>query len=407
MVDPAGLARAFEAAFGRAPRVYRAPGRVNLIGEHTDYNDGFVMPMALDRSTWVAAAPRDDRRFVVRSQEYGETVTLDLGTQRPQSSQNQTNLAGSAGFAFKSIHWSGYVRGVATLLESPGADMLIASDVPIGAGLSSSAALEVACGFALADLSGLALDLDALARAAQRAEHEFAGTRCGIMDQMIACHGCAGHVLQLDTRTLERIYLPLPSRLRVVVCNTMVAHQLASAEYNARRADCEAGVRALSARFPEVRALRDATLDRLDAIIGDVPPHVWRRCRHVITENDRVIVAATALRQSDDAAFGALMAASHASLRDDYEVSCPELDVMTAIVSDLDGVFGARMTGGGFGGCAVALVDAAAADDRFRETIQDRYQANTGIRPDVWICAAGSGVEEVTESAVDTQKISH
>jgi galactokinase len=392
VIDPVGHVRAFEAAFGRAPRLYRAPGRVNLIGEHTDYNDGFVMPMALDRSTWVAAAPRNDRRLVVRSREYDETITVGLGTQSPQRSQS---------------HWSDYVRGVATLLESPGADMLIASDVPIGAGLSSSAALEVACGFALADLSGLALDLDTLARTAQRAEHEFAGTQCGIMDQMIACHGRAGHVLQLDTRTLERVYVPLPSRLRVVVCNTMVAHELASAEYNARRADCEAGVRALSARFPEVRALRDATLGRLDAIRGDVPPHVWRRCRHVITENDRVVQAAAALRQSDDAAFGALMAASHASLRDDYEVRCPELDVMTAIVSDLDGVFGARMTGGGFGGCAIALVDAAAADDRFRETIQDRYQANTGIRPDVWICAPGSGVEEVAESAVDTQKISH
>ena len=408
MVEPAGLARAFEAAFGRAPRVYRAPGRVNLIGEHTDYNDGFVMPMALDRSTWVAAAPRGDRRLVVRSQEYGETVTLDLGTQSPQSSQSQANVAGSAGVAFNGgVHWSDYVRGVATLIESAGADMLIASDVPIGAGLSSSAALEVACGFALAELSGRALDLDTLARTAQRAEHEFAGTRCGIMDQMIACHGRAGHVLQLDTRTLARVYLPLPSRLRVVVCNTMVAHELASAEYNARRADCETGVRALAARFPGVRALRDATLEKLDAVRGDVPPQVWRRCRHVITENDRVVSAAAALRQGDDAVFGALMAASHASLRDDYEVSCPELDVMTAIVSDLGGVFGARMTGGGFGGCAVALVDAAAADDRFRETIQGRYQANTGIRPDVWVCAAGSGVEEVIESAVDTQTISH
>jgi len=406
VVDPAGLVRAFEAGFGRAPRLYRAPGRVNLIGEHTDYNDGFVMPMALDRFTWVAAAPRDDRRLVVRSREYNETITIELGTLSSQRSQSQTNLAGFAGFAFKPV-WSDYVRGVATLLESAGADMLIASDVPIGAGLSSSAALEVACGFALADVSGLAVDRDTLARAAQRAEHEFAGTRCGIMDQMIACHGRVGHVLQLDTRTLERVYVPLPPRLRVVVCNTMVAHELASAEYNARRADCEAGVRALAARFPGVRALRDATLERLDAVRGDLPAHVWRRCHHVITENDRVVRAAVALNRGDDAAFGALMAASHASLRDDYEVSCPELDVMTAIVSDLDGVFGARMTGGGFGGCAVALVDAAAADDRFRETIQDRYQASTGIRPDVWICAAGSGVEEVIESAVDTQTISH
>jgi galactokinase len=394
VVDPDGLARAFEAAFGRAPRLYRAPGRVNLIGEHTDYNDGFVMPMALDRSTWVAAAPRDDGRFVVKSQQYNETVTFDLGTQSPLRAQSQTLSADSAVSAFESVHWSDYVRGIAMCVGSGGADMLIASDVPIGAGLSSSAALEVACGFALVDLSGGAVDLDTLALAAQRAEHEFAGTRCGIMDQMIACYGRAGHVLQLDTRTLERIHVPLPARLRVVVCNTMVAHELASAEYNARRADCEAGVRALSARFPDVRALRDATLERLDAIRGEVPPHVWRRCRHVITENDRVTRAAAALKLGDDAGFGALMAASHASLRDDYEVSCPELDVMTAIVSDLDGVFGSRMTGGGFGGCAVALVESAAADDRFRETIQDRYQANTGIRPDVWICAPGDGVQE-------------
>jgi galactokinase len=411
VVDPGALAAAFEAAFGRPPRLYRAPGRVNLIGEHTDYNDGFVMPMALDRCVWVAAAPRDDRTIVVGSREYAETVTIDLGAPRSRGTHQRAR-------------WDDYVLGIATVLSEAagaepaphgagrgrplragGADMLIASDVPIGAGLSSSAALEVACGFALADLAGLALDLDALARMAQRAEHEFAGTRCGIMDQMIACHGRAGQVLQLDTRTLECVHVPLPSRVRVLVCNTMVAHELASAEYNARRADCEAGVRALSARFSGTRALRDATLEQLDAARGDMTPQVWRRCRHVVTENARVLQAAAALRRSDFAGFGALMSASHESLRDDYEVSCPELDVMAATVSDLDGVFGARMTGGGFGGCVVALVEAHAVDDRLGETIRERYQANTGILPEVWMCAAGDGVQRVAAWPQPTETI--
>jgi len=363
------------------PRTFRAPGRVNLIGEHTDYNDGFVMPMALDRSTWIAAAPRTDRRLVVRSEAYDAEETIDLDGLQP----------GPAG------KWTDYVRGVASVLEDnlagslTGADMLIASDVPIGAGLSSSAALEVACGLSLVDLAGGSIDPTALARACQRAEHEFAGTRCGIMDQMIACYGRAGAVMRLDTRSLERDFLPLPSRVRVIVCNTMVVHALASAEYNARRADCEAGVRALARRCPDIHALRDATLAQLEAVRADVSPQVWRRCRHVITENDRVLRAADALRRGDFATMGSLMAASHASLRDDYEVSCPELDVMTTIVSELAGVFGARMTGGGFGGCVVALADAPAVDARMEQTIRDRYEASTGRHPDVWICAAGDG----------------
>jgi galactokinase len=399
MIDPGDLSRVFDATFGRAPRLFRAPGRVNLIGEHTDYNDGFVLPLALDRSTWVAAAPRDDGALVVRSREYGETVTIDLGTQRPQRRQ----MAQS--------HWSDYVRGVAAVLSEGarasvrGADLLIASDVPIGAGLSSSAALEVACASALVDLSGVSMDLDELALACQHAEHEFAGTRCGIMDQMIACHARAGHALLLDTRSLSRTYVPLPASVRVVVCNTMVAHALASAEYNARRADCEAGVAALQGRQAcarhapgtsvECRALRDATLDDLPAIPDDVSDRVWRRCRHVITENERVVRAAAALAATDYAAVGALMAASHASLRDDYEVSCAELDAMVSIVSSLDGVFGARMTGGGFGGCVVALVDAAAATGAFERTIQERYAAHTGTRPEVWVCTAADGATSV------------
>ena len=378
MIDPEVLAREFEAAVGRSPRLYRAPGRVNLIGEHTDYNDGFVMPIALDRDTWVAAAPRADRRLVVRSREYRETVTIDLDTED-----------GSDGWQ---NHWSCYIRGVARTLDHvPGADLMIASDVPIGAGLSSSAALEVACGFALLDLAGAPIDLDHLARAAQRAEHDFAGTRCGIMDQTIACHGRADAALWLDTRSLDRRWLLLPPRVRVVVCNTMVRHELASGEYNARRADCEAGVAVLAGQRPSVRALRDVTLADLDAASDRLSERVSRRCRHVITENARVGQAAEALENCDGPRVGALMNESHDSLRRDYEVSCTELDTMVAIARSLAGVHGARMTGGGFGGCVVALVDRAAAATVVREIVR-KYKSATGTTPDVWPTGAGAGV---------------
>jgi galactokinase len=269
--------------------------------------------------------------------------------------------------------------------------MLIASDVPIGAGLSSSAALEVACGYALADLSGITLDLDQLARAAQRAEHEFAGTRCGIMDQMIACRGREGAALLLDTRTLACRYFPVPAAVRVVVCNTMVRHELASGAYNARRADCEAGVAVLARTTPSIRALRDATLEQLDAVRGHVPERVHRRCRHVITENARVEEAADALDAGDFRRFGVLMDASHASLRDDFEVSCPELDIMVEILRTLGRVYGARMTGGGFGGCAIALVDEACEASVRREAAR-RYETATGLEPEVFVTTAGSGV---------------
>jgi galactokinase len=418
VIDPGALAGAFRARFGREPRLYRAPGRVNLIGEHTDYNDGFVLPIALDRCTWVAAAPRTDRALVVHSHEYGETVAFDLNHGGPEgrhyARRGDHGGRGTQSPQCPQRHWSDYVRGVATVLDQTdvgrpfqgrrgdvrrdddvgcvnGADMLIASDVPIGAGLSSSAALEVACGYAMADLSGLTLDLDRLARTAQRAEHEFAGTRCGIMDQMIACHGRKDAALLLDTRTLGCRWLPVSPAVRVVVCNTMVRHELAAGEYNARRADCEAGVAALARTAASIRALRDATLEQLDAARGDMPARVHRRCRHVVCENRRVEQAAAALAAGDFHRFGALMDASHASLRDDFEVSCPELDTMAAILRTLDGVYGARMTGGGFGGCAVALVDAA-REASVRREVARRYQAATGLEPDVWVTTAGGGV---------------
>ena len=361
------------------PSAYRAPGRVNLIGEHTDYNDGFVMPVAIDRFTTVAMAPRGDRSLVVRSASYPDEVTIDLD--RPGDGPLGT--------------WSDYVRGVAAVLERrgcplKGADMTITSDVPIGAGLSSSAALEVAVGYGLLDLAGHAIDRTALARACQEAEHEFAGTRCGLMDQFIACHGRAGHALMLDTRTLDMAWLPLPSSVAVIVCNTMTKHALATDGYNERRADCEAGVRALAIRMPRIRALRDVTLDDLEANRDALPERVFRRCRHVVTENARVQSAAAALRAGDLDAFGGLMRASHESLRDDYDVSTRELDVMVDSAMHAGGTIGARMTGGGFGGCTVNLVRAEHAAS-FATDVRTRYEAATGHVPEIYTCVASDG----------------
>ena len=409
MIDPDALAREFEATVGRSPRLYRAPGRVNLIGEHTDYNDGFVMPIALDRDTWVAAAPRADRRLVVRSREYGETSIIDLDDEgevaqpfraapaapgRPKGLRYERPPA-DVPASSAACPWSRYVRGIAAVLGASrrltGADVMIASDVPIGAGLSSSAALEVACGYALMDLAGVPIDLDVLAHAAQRAEHDYVGTRCGIMDQMIACHGRADQARCLDTRSLARHWLPLPPRVRVVVGNTMVRHELASSAYNARRADCETGVAALAQHRPNVRALRDVTLADLEAAVDRLSERLYRRCRHVISENARVVEAAAALEDHDFHRVGTLMNESHESLRRDYEVSCVELDTMAGIARSLAGVYGARMTGGGFGGCVVALIDAAAEAGVVRDVARG-FESATGIRPDVWPTGAGAGV---------------
>jgi galactokinase len=364
-------------------RAYRAPGRINLIGEHTDYNDGFVMPVAIDRYTTVTLTPRAGRRLSVRSDGYPGRVEIDL----------DAPWGGPTGA------WSDYVRGVAAVLERRGwplggADLEISSDVPSGAGLSSSAALEVAAGYALLDTAGHSIDLTALAQACQEAEHEFAGTRCGLMDQYIACHGRPGHALLLDTRTLDATWLPLPPDVHLVVCNTMTRHALATDGYNERRADCEAGVRALVVRLPRIRALRDVTYAELESNRDVLPERVFRRCRHVITENARTLSAADALRDRDLDRFGVLMGASHASLRDDYDVSTRELDVMVEAAMEVDGTFGARMTGGGFGGCTVNLVQADAAQ-AFARQVAERYEARTGRAPEIYICTASEGAGPV------------
>jgi galactokinase len=385
MVGRAALRDRFRQEFAGEPRLYRAPGRVNLIGEHTDYNDGFVLPAALEQSTFVAAAARRDRRLRVHSLHIGATVEYELDDPAPSPRHD----------------WSDYVRGVAIMLQRAGhrlvgADLLIDSDVPIGSGLSSSAALEVSTGYALLDRAGLAVDRTQLALCCQRAENEFVGMRCGIMDQFISCHGAAGHALLLDCRSLAFKLAPIEPSVRLVICNSMVRHELAAGEYNLRRAECERGVALLAAALPGIRALRDVSMARLAAHAAALPELTLRRCRHVVAENDRVLRAGAALEAGQVEEFGRLMNESHRSMRDDYEISCRELDVLVELAWRVEGVLGSRMTGGGFGGCTVSMVRADAVE-RFRASLAAGYAAATGITPDILVCSPGDGVSVVTD----------
>ncbi len=376
------LAARFRARYGASPvLISRAPGRVNLIGEHTDYNDGFVMPAAIEFCTWVAAGPRNDGVLQVVSEQFADGVTLPL--------------AELTGLPRK--HWSDYVRGVAALLLSAGspfrgANLMIDGQIPFGAGLSSSAALEVATALALGRLTGVELATIDLVRLCQRAEHEYAGTHCGIMDQYVSAFAQAGHALRLDCRSLEHAMLPLPEDVRLVAVNTEVQRELVSGEYNSRRDDCEAGVVALQSCLRGIRALRDLTPEMLECNKEVLPEKVYRRCRHVVTENQRVIDAGAALCHGQLERFGELMYASHRSLRDDFEVSCEELDLLVSLAEKIDGVYGARMTGGGFGGCTVNLVRSDAVE-RFCASVQEGYRRVTGRVPPVYVCTASQGAE--------------
>ena len=384
MIAVEQLCAQFQTRYGHAPRLFSAPGRVNLIGEHTDYNDGFVLPLAIDRRTYVAAAARDDRRVRVFASDLNEAVEFALG---PDLCSVEPG------------HWSNYVRGVAACLEQggaplSGADLLIASEVPLGAGLSSSAALEAAVGYALLRLSEQTRNLLDLALTLQRAEHEFAGTQCGVMDQYIACLGRAGHALLIDCRTLGNEAVPLDlSAARLVVCNSMVKHALATGEYNARRAECSEGVRRLAQHLPGIQSLRDVAVEEFDQVAAVLPDVIRRRCNHIINENARVELAVAALRRGDLPMLGQLLYASHESLRHDYEVSCRELDVLVEIAQRTPGVYGARMTGGGFGGCTINLV-AAEAVEHFVVTLRREYHAATGLMPECHVCQASDGVKE-------------
>ena len=376
---------AFREHYEREPRLFRAPGRVNLIGEHTDYNDGFVLPMAIERETIVAAAPREDRRVRAYALNLKEAAEFDLDAPGER-------LRGT---------WLDYVEGVARTLDESagarirGAELLIFSDVPLGAGLSSSASLEISTGLALASLSETDVDRVRLALAGQQAEHEYVGTKCGIMDQFASAMARRGHALLIDCRTLEATHIPFEmSDVLVAICDSNVKHELSTSEYNRRREECEQGVEALRVVLPSVRALRDVSFAELERHAHLLPEVIRRRCLHVVTENARTLDAARALGRGDLVEMGRLMKLSHASLRDDYEVSSPELDALVEIASSLDGVLGARMTGGGFGGSTVSLVRRDALEE-FEQVVSREYARRTGISTTILVSGAGEGAGEV------------
>ena len=364
-------------------RKFRAPGRVNLIGEHTDYNDGFVMPAAINFSTSVTYQPLAERCIEFYSENFHEKIVLDLD-ELPRE---------------KRYHWSDYVVGVALMLEQAGhrltgASLSFSSDVPIGSGLSSSAAIEVATAFALNAASSLQIERKELAKLCRRAENEFVGARVGIMDQFVSLFGEKDKALLLDCRSLDYKLLPLPADIQLLICNTMVKHALASGGYNERRAQCEEGVRELSKVWPGITALRDVSLVELEQQRDVLRPVIYSRCKHIVSENERVLASAAALERSDLGGFGTLMNESHRSLRDDFEVSCAELDLMVELARRVEGVYGARMTGGGFGGCTVNLV-ARNQVEQFKLIVGPGYQKATGLKPEIYVCQAMKGAEEI------------
>ncbi|HEY4901903.1 MAG TPA: galactokinase [Candidatus Sulfotelmatobacter sp.] len=371
----------FERVYAARPRVFRAPGRVNLIGEHTDYNDGFVMPAAVGFSTYAGIAPRTDRKLVLQSQEFPGCFEFDLDN-LPQ----QRNQA-----------WVDYVVGVATVLRRrgirlEGANLLVNGNIPIGAGLSSSAALEVVSTLAFLSLTGTQMPLPEVATLCREAENTYVGAHVGIMDQYISCMGKAGHAMLLDCRSLEFRLVPIPPGLQLVVCNTMVKHDVATSGYNVRRAQCEEGVGYFVKWYPNIRALRDVSVEMLHEHSKDLSPVILKRCTHVILENQRTVEAARSLTDRDLARMKELMAESHASMRDLYEISCQEVDIMVDSAQDLPGFCGGRMTGGGFGGCTINLVRTGNASD-FAAQIADRYQRATNIKPQIYICSAEDGAQ--------------
>ncbi|MDQ3711485.1 MAG: galactokinase [Acidobacteriota bacterium] len=384
VVDTHSLRAEFQKLYNREPRLFRAPGRVNLIGEHTDYNGGFVLPMAIEHQTIVAAAVREDRKIRVRSVNLNEQGEIDLDAP-------EQKLRGS---------WLDFVEGVARMLERRnvklrGAELLISSDVPNGAGLSSSAALEISVGLALTEIAGQTVDKVQLALVGQAAEHEFVGAKVGIMDQFISALGNKGHALLIDCRSLEAKQIPFASGdAAVVICNSNVKHELASSEYNTRRAECEKGVEILQKFLPNITQLRNVSVEDFEKYKTHLPTIIRKRCRHVVTEIERTLNAAEALRKNDFAEFGRLMRFSHESLRDDYQVSCKELDLLVEIATDCEGVFGARMTGGGFGGSTVNLVQREFLDE-FTEKVSIEYRNQAQIETDVYISNPADGAQEI------------
>lgn len=383
MITRAELYHQFTQKYGREPIISRAPGRINIIGEHTDYNDGFVLPAAVDRFALFAIQANGTDQCKVTALDLDESASFSLGEALAPSSIGWLNyiLGVTDGFIQKGVKLSGF-------------DVLFTSDVPVGSGMSSSAALECGLGTGLNELFGAGLSQEEVALVGQRAEHVFVGVKCGIMDQFASVFGRQDQVVKIDCRTQEREYFPADfGSYQVVLIDSKVKHELVDSEYNIRREQCETGVKYLQKRNPQIRALRDATLDDLEAVKTAIDSKVFDRCRYVIEENNRVLQACIQLSHNNIAELGALMFASHEGLSKSYEVSCDELDLLADLARQEEAVIGCRMMGGGFGGCTINLIRRDKVDE-VTERILTAYKAQTGIDSVVYKLniAEGAGV---------------
>ena len=383
MIELEPLVRRHVEHFGVAERAFQAPGRVNLIGEHTDYTGGLVMPAAIDFNTVAVVGPAKGGRSVIHSVDFKKEFEFDASALPAKAKHDWTDYPAG-------VLWSLKQSGVV----APQFTMTLQGDVPLGAGLSSSASIEVAVALAALALAGKSMALTDVALACKRAENGFVGAQSGIMDQYIACCGVKDHALVIDTRDLGSRAVPLPSDVRLVICNSMVKHSHAGGEYNERRAEVDEGSRVLRAANPDIHELRDATVEDLEKARDSMSENAFLRCRHIITENVRVEEAATALAAGDMKRMGELMAEAHASYRDDFAASCPEVDLLVELAAAEPGVIGARLTGGGFGGCTVNLVEAAHAE-AFRRDIHAAYLERAGIDAEIYLCQAAAGASEL------------
>ncbi|HKF47778.1 MAG TPA: galactokinase [Terracidiphilus sp.] len=383
MHDPQALRSMHLKRYGAEPRIFAAPGRVNIIGEHTDYAEGFVMPAAIDFATLAAISPRTDGKIAIYAENYGEERVFDAAALPRERSK----------------HWSDYPMGAVSILAGeghkiPAFSMTLWGDVPLGSGLSSSAALEVSTALAVLSLVGASYPGPKLARLCQRAENEFVGSSCGIMDQFISINAAKDHALLLDCRDLSFKLAPIPETVSLVIANTMVKHAVTGGEYTSRRAEVEEACAVIARHRPEVKFLRDATVEDLEHYGGEMSPNALKRAKHVITENTRTVAACEALLKHDLKKLGQLMAEAHSSYSQDFEGSCEEADAMVSLAQDLPGLIGARLTGGGFGGCTVNLVEAQHAK-AFTTALAERYATHTGIKPEIHICHASDGAHQL------------
>ncbi|MGA2350118.1 MAG: galactokinase [Terracidiphilus sp.] len=384
MQDPAILSSQHLDRFHAKPAIFVAPGRVNLIGEHTDYAEGFVMPVAINFATLAAISPRSDGKIVIYSENYKEEKTFDAAALPAKASK----------------HWSDYPIGVVAILTGeghkiPAFSLSLWGDVPLGSGLSSSAALEVVTALAVLSLINASYPGPVLARLCQRVENEFVGANCGIMDQFISANGQANHALLLDCRDLSFRLAPIPANVALVIANTMVKHSIAGGDYPTRRRESEAACAIINSHRGHVPFLRDATLDDLEKWGSEMEPKSYLRAKHVITEDLRTVAASVALLKGDIKEVGRLMAEAHTSYSKDFEGSCAEADLMVELANELPGLIGARLTGGGFGGCTVNLVEQDKAK-AFAEELAKRYEAKTHIKPEIHICHASDGARRLS-----------